>query len=204
MHLVQAWALWSHGAPAVDALVGVRTEHARVLLGGQAWPLVPREPWRLLTSVWVHVDGLHLLLNATALATLGRVLEPWVGPRRLWFWFLMGGVLGSVVPQLLRVARSDGASGGAFALLAAVSVLAWRHRRALPPDEARVLGPGFALLLVGNLALSAVVPQVDITAHLGGTAAGLLLAWVPDTRVARAIEWSAMVACVAGYVWAWL
>lgn len=189
VHLVSAAWLWSQGAQWWWALGGVRSEHARLLLGGQVSPLVAHEPWRLLTSVWLHVDGLHLTLNLLAIGTLGRILEPWTGARRLWAWFAVGGAAGSLLPHLAGVVRSDGASGGAFAWLCALVVLAWRNRARIDSRDWPLLGPGLTALLAANLALSVAIPQIDALAHIGGGVVGAAMAMVPATRWVVAAEW---------------
>ena len=100
--------------------------------------------------------------------------------------------------------QSDGASGGAFALLAVAVVVGFRWRRRLQVDDARLLGPVFAVVLVLNLVLSFAIPAVDAAAHLGGLVAGLLVAWVPAgwwfERVDAWVVGSFLGACAYGWV----
>ncbi len=200
VHLITAAWLWHGGDDAWSALLGTRSVRARIALGGQYSPAIASWPPRLFTSVLLHVDALHLLVNVTALATLGRLLEPLLGSARWLAVFALGGLGGSVASHALGVAQSDGASAGAFALLATGVVLARRWRDDLPPDDARLLGPMLAGFGVANLILSLVVPALDAAAHLGGALTGVALgAWMPlgpDDRWARAVclVWTATAA----------
>lgn len=175
VHLASGMSGWGR-LSAAEALVFSRPSWLRVAAGGQTAELVDGgQPWRLVTSVWLHADLLHILLNAMALLALGRILEPWLGASRLIGWFALGGVAGSLGSHLAGVGQSDGASGGAFALLGVALALGvrWRHR--FDPIDARLMGPWLWSLTVVNVALSFVVPQIDVIAHLSGLLVGLLV-----------------------------
>ncbi len=173
-----------------SAFVGPRSLRMRIAIGGQDADMIWHgDAHQLWTSVLVHTDLLHLLANAVALYALGRLLEPMIGARRLWSWFWIGGVLASLTSWAAGVPQSDGASGGAFALLGVALVLGNARRPDLVPEDARLVGPvlwGFTAL---NLVLSAVLPFVDLVAHLAGLLAGLLLAGVLGTRDGWALRW---------------
>lgn len=174
------WQWWVGYDDLVDALFMGRSTRMRVAVGGQFGPLVAEgQVWRLWTSVLLHGDALHLLVNAVAIGTLGRVLEPWVGSLRLVSWFALGGIAGAVVTQLSGLLQSDGASGGAFALLGALVVVAWLRRDDLDATDRRMLGPVLWGFVVLNLALSFALPFVNAAGHVGGLGAGLLVgaAW---------------------------
>lgn len=170
------------------ALWGERPAWLRVAAGGQdAARVADGEVWRLATSVLVHADGLHLLVNVLALLALGRVLEPLVGTRRWLAWGAGGGIAGSVAAHLAGVQVSDGASGAAFALLGAAIVLGIRWRGILPSPDRRLFG-FLCALLAGSLGLSFAVPTIDPYAHLGGLALGGIAGLLPDRPAVRGIE----------------
>ena len=117
-------------------------------------------------------DALHLLLNVMALVVLGRLGEPLVGAGRWLGCFWVGGVTGSVLAFVPGVPMSDGASGGAFALMTALSVFGWRLREELSEDDAWILGPLLGGFTAFNLVLGVFIPGVELAAHVGGCAAG--------------------------------
>lgn len=163
-------------ATRVEALFLARSVRFRVTAGGQYGPLVADgEWWRLVRSVGLHADALHLAVNTIAIVVLGRLLEPWVGPVRLLWWFGLAGVGGSITSQLAGLTQSDGASGGAFGLLGAAIVIGVRYRDRLDAEDRTIVTrwlPGF---LVANVIVSLILPFVDAVGHLGGLGVGVAL-----------------------------
>ncbi len=206
VHAISALLIWEAGRePLLDALFLPRLPGARVFVGGQLAALIDAgQVWRLATSVLLHVDALHLLLNAVAIATLGRLIEPWVGGLRLWAWFAWGGVGGSLASHLAGVRQSDGASGGAFALLGAAIVLGWRWRHRLDAADRRLMGPILWGFLAVNLLASVLVPAIDAVGHLGGLLVGFAVAWIPARRwITRAEQLSVgafALICAVGWI----
>jgi len=172
----------------VMALVRERPPGMRVAAGGlDGARVADGEVWRLATSVFVHGDGLHLLVNVLALLALGRLLEPLVGTVRWLAWFAAGGLAGSTAAYLAGVA-SNGASGGVFALLAAAVVLGLRWRAVLPEADRRMFGPIVWVALAVGVVSSWVVPRIDPYAHLGGLAAGVIASLTYGSGGSRRVE----------------
>ena len=46
-----------------------------VRMGANVASLAPREPWRLLSSAFLHAGFAHVLFNGTALFAIGKFLE---------------------------------------------------------------------------------------------------------------------------------
>ncbi len=69
--------------------------------------------------MFLHGDGLHILLNALALWALGRLCEALYGPARFLWLFLMSGICGACFSWLGGNESSVGASGGIFGLMGA-------------------------------------------------------------------------------------
>ena len=140
------------------------------------------EVWRLLTAGLVHGGAVHLLLNASVLANVGRIVERLLGGPRM-LAVLWGGVLaGSLASFATNPQPSVGISGGLFALVGALLVVGLRHRRALPPPARRMLVRAPIEIIVLNVALGLALPIIDNSAHLGGLAGGVLLGAVLGVR----------------------
>jgi len=198
------WAL-QHDASVVDALLFDRSARFRMDVGGQhRVPLFQGQYWRLLTSVFLHGDALHLGINAGSLYALGRLLEPTLGTLRWLGWFVVGGTIASFVCWQVGVVRSDGASGGAFALLAAGVWLGWRHAHRWAPEDRRLMGPVLGAFLVANLVLSWVIPGIDAVAHMAGGIVGVGLAALDPIRSqARRPVYAVVLLAAAGTIlWA--
>ena len=188
----------------VNALLFDRGMWMRMEVGGQhRVPLRTGEYWRLFTSVLLHGDGLHLLINAASLYALGRLLEPVLGAARWLAWFAIGGVVASFVGWQVGVIQSDGASGGAFALLAAGVWLGVVHRDRWAPADRRLMGPVLAVFLVLNFVAGWLIPGIDALAHTFGLVTGLALAAVDPVKRSTSLYTVTLVICVAACAYGW-
>lgn len=132
--------------------------------------VISREPWRVLSAVFVHGNLIHLGINMLSLLNLGRTLEPHFRSARFLILYLLSGALGFCTTVWIAGshARSVGASGAIFGLLGAfIGALIIRRN------------PGWQRVFFSNLmmafALAYFVPNIDNSAHAGGFVAGLVL-----------------------------
>jgi membrane associated rhomboid family serine protease len=129
----------------------------------------PLEPWRMLTSVFMHGGVLHLLFNMYALFVFGQMLEHTLGRARYLTLYLLAGLGGSVAVDLIASPFQGvvGASGAIFGLMGAYFVI----QRHLGGTNVQLL------VLVGINLVIGFIPGFGIAwqAHLGGLAAGALM-----------------------------
>ncbi|MGY2131801.1 rhomboid family intramembrane serine protease [Hymenobacter sp. HD11105] len=155
-------------APSGQELVAWGSNFSPLTLHGQ--------PWRLLTSCFLHGGVAHLLLNGLGLLFLGAMLEPLLGRVRLLGGFLVCGVGGSLASLWWNMTgvNSVGASGAIFGLYGLL--LALLFTRAVPFDRTQrrtMLWFVFYLMisgLVGSLG-----GNIDHAAHVGGLITGVLV-----------------------------
>ena len=135
------------------------------------------QPWRLLTSVFVHAGLSHLLLNLFSLWLLGLLVEDRVGPLRLLLVYLACGVGGSLASLWWHAdgINSVGASGAIFGLYGLLLVLLVGQKLVLDKSDRRAM-LGLVLYLVFSNLLSGLSGNIDNAAHLGGLATGLFIA----------------------------
>ncbi|WP_085528441.1 rhomboid family intramembrane serine protease [Kocuria massiliensis] len=138
------------------------------------------QPWRMLTSGFVHSPGnlLHIALNMYTLYIFGAALEPRMGKWRFLAVYLLSIIGGSAAVYLLASPYTlvVGASGGVFGLFGAL--FAWTRFRG---GDTRGL-----LVLVGiNLVFGFVVPGIAWQAHVGGLVVGAVIALLFDLTTHR-------------------
>lgn len=153
--------------------------------------LLPFEPWRLLTAVFVHGNLFHLALNMLALWMLGQSLEPMLGRARYLALYLVSGLGGSVAVAVLDPAGATvGASGSIFGLMAALLIIG-RHIGANVTGILVILGINFVLgFVIGGIAWQA---------HLGGVLIGALIAFIL-TRTRRREQRTVQIVLLAAVV----
>ena len=129
------------------------------------------EYYRLITSMFLHGSLLHIGFNMLVLWSLGPSIENLLGHLRYTTLYLLAGLGGSVASFWFSgvVTPSIGASGAIYGLFGAWVVIG----RRLNLDLTQVVG-----LIVINLVIGFIVPNVDWRAHLGGLVTGALVAAV--------------------------
>lgn len=156
------------------------------------------QPWRMLTSMFLHSTTLpfHILFNMFALFLVGRGLEPLIGRARFLALYLVSGFAGSVAVLLFSdpVRGVLGASGAVFGLFAAFIVIA----RRLGGDVTSML------VIVGlNLVIGFFLVNVSWQAHVGGLVGGAAVALVllrTRRRDQRGLQIALLAAIVAALV----
>lgn len=151
---------------------------------------VEHQYWRLVSSGFVHEDLLHIGFNMYLLYLLGMLLEPTIGSLRfglIYFTSLLAGSFGVLV---WSSGFSIGASGAIFGLMgaAAVEIRARGHR---------VMESSIGGLIVLNLLLSFLLPNISIGAHIGGLIGGALAGLALRAADSRHQPALGILACVA-------
>ncbi|MGH2986383.1 MAG: rhomboid family intramembrane serine protease, partial [Solirubrobacterales bacterium] len=137
---------------------------------GQPVGVAEGEPYRIVTSAFLHSGLLHLGLNMFALYILGTLLEPAIGTGRFVGIYVASVLAGSCGALLLDPDQlTVGASGGVFGLMAAAFLIA-RHRGL---DE---LASQVGFFVIINLVFTFSIPGISIGGHLGGLVGGGLAA----------------------------
>ena len=141
------------------------------------WLVAAGEWWRGITAAFLHSQSffLHIAFNMYFLYILGPRLEQQVGSASFVVLYLGSAAGGGVAFQYLvgGPAVALGASGAVFGLLGAALAGAYRVR-STPAGMALFRQLMFVLAI--NLALPFFVGNVAWQAHLGGLAAGLVIA----------------------------
>ena len=130
--------------------------------------------WRLLTAPFLHGHWLHWLMNASALAYLGKRVETFARwPHLVMVFAISAWIGGEASLRFSPTTPSVGASGGLMGLLGFLLVFETLHRRLVPESSRRRLLAG--VLLTGVIGF-VFRHFIDNAAHLGGLVAGMVYA----------------------------
>lgn len=125
--------------------------------------------WQLFTSMFVHVNLIHLILNMVFLLIFGLRAEELFKGKDFLFIYLASGLAGNLLTLLLPLdIISAGASGAIFGVFGAC-VLCIRKVFGMPIFTALIYSLLFLMLSISE--------GVNLLAHLGGLVAGLLIGY---------------------------
>ncbi len=131
--------------------------------------------WRLVTCCFLHLGVIHIVFNMVILLQAGAFAEAVFGRVRFLLLYFLAGLGGSLAsafrqPPIVSV----GASGAIFGIYGGILAFLLMQRRAVNREAAGKIAKGAGVFLFYNLVYSLASPSVDMSAHLGGLAAGFL------------------------------
>ena len=135
------------------------------------------QPWRLLTSMFLHIGLIHLAANCYMLTVLGPIVEREFGTVRFTLVYLLSGLFGSLASALWAdgFKVSAGASGALMGITGAClahSLVAYLRDK---QGFAASLMVPLAQTIGINLAFGALVEGVDNACHVGGLLSGAVI-----------------------------
>ncbi len=127
--------------------------------------------WQLITSMFVHADILHLGLNMLFLLIFGLRAEELFTTEEYFSVYMLSGLSGNILTLFLMpfYTVSVGASGAIFGMYGAGLIY---MRKSFGQSIAGALLYAFLLLMLSTGA------GVNVIAHFGGLAAGLIMGYV--------------------------
>ncbi len=153
------------------------------------------EPWRLVTSIFLHAGPVHLILNIAALIYLGLKLEKELGSIRFLFIYLYCGLAASMMSTWYHNFQVFvGASGAIFGLLGLYTVRLF-NRKDLFYRANFVIAMVVVILI--NLGIGWLIPFIDNGAHLGGLISGVV--WGLGSLISRRIKGYRLLRNYGGY-----
>lgn len=132
------------------------------------------EWWRLISSVFLHVDAGHVTINSLAAFILIQLSDNVFGTAWVIALYILSGVAGSLSSLLLSPNPSTGGSGAIFGLLGALTMFAICRRHQIPRRFRRAVFIITITIIFFSLIYGAFSEKVDHAAHAGGLIAGLL------------------------------
>lgn len=128
------------------------------------------EIWRLVTSGFLHLDLIHLACNMYSLHVIGNQMETFIGKKRFIFVYFISMIVGNLLSVTLNNSSSVGASGAIFGLLGSMLYFGYHYRIYLGSVMRQQIIP----LLILNLGIGFIIPNINIVAHIGGLIGGVL------------------------------
>ena len=161
-------------------------DNQQLLKWGADWgPLtLTTQPWRILTSNYVHIGIIHIALNMWCLWNLGALAERIFDRWTYALVYTACGIGGSIVGLWWHpVTVEAGASGAIFGIAGALIAALYLGRLPVPPSAIKATLKSLLSFAGYNLFLGAVVPGISNAAHLGGFITGLGLGAVLAPRL---------------------
>ncbi|WP_114700495.1 rhomboid family intramembrane serine protease [Psychrobacter proteolyticus] len=141
------------------------------------------DPWRLISSAFLHIGLMHLLFNGFAMYFFGQIAEPMFGSAKFLALFLLAAIGGNLLNSYVtwqsildgtgQPGLSAGASGGIMGIGAALLIAALFKISV----NGMVLNLKSLIFIMGiNLVYGFAVPGIDNAGHIGGAITGLVIA----------------------------
>ena len=156
-----------------------------IFIYGALWPIGSEffAPWQYVTTMFLHADFFHILLNMFILWMFGIEIATMWGPKKFLAFYLLSGIGASIIHSVVTMSDSVqapavGASGAIFGVLVAFGMM-FPNRMVLMmfifPMKAK-----YAVLIFIAIDLYAGISNqpgdmIAHFAHLGGALTGFLL-----------------------------
>lgn len=132
------------------------------------------EPWRIISSMFLHIGVVHLFVNMYSLYFLGSILEPRIGVSRFLLLYFFCGTAAAIASLIFNVYTiSAGASGALFGLygylLGAEVIGSYNDRQRLLTVLVNFI------IFIGVSAFFITLFPVDLAGHIGGCVAGFAM-----------------------------
>jgi len=130
------------------------------------------QPWRFVTSIFLHASIIHLIYNLFALLFFGMITEKLIGSRRFLLMFFVSGIIANII-SFNFYPSSLGASGAIYGVMGCLTVIQplmtiWAFSLPMPMFVAAILwvAAGFIGLFVPS--------DTGHIAHLSGISVGII------------------------------
>ncbi|CAI9103888.1 OLC1v1002471C3 [Oldenlandia corymbosa var. corymbosa] len=132
--------------------------------------------WRLVTSSFLHVNLVHLMVNCFSLSNIGPAVESFSGGSRYLNVYISSAITSSLMSYWLCKNPSVGASGAIFGLIGANSVFLLRHQEMIRNSDQHL--QRMMQVIVINAALGYFLKGIDNWGHFGGFLGGVATSWL--------------------------
>jgi len=153
-----------------------------------SFPRFIKQPWSMITHMFLHVTFWHILWNMLLLYWFGQIVGDFIGDDRILPIYIMSGLFGGLVYMLHDVYLPGGTGGAALAMGASAAVMAIIWTAAMLSPDYRmnllILGPvklkyiALGLLFMDLIGSAGNLNQGGHFAHMGGAIFGILYVYL--------------------------
>lgn len=158
-------------------LGGFTTENL-VRLGGlvPSYVITNHEYLRMVATMFLHGGFAHFLMNMLALYYLGNALEDSIGPWKFGLLYALAGLASSFAVILLSPANqlTVGASGAIYGIMGGLLMITFLRPHWFTPQSVRSI----RMMMIINLGITIVIPNISVAGHIGGLVMGIALIWL--------------------------
>lgn len=140
------------------------------------------QPWRFVTSMFLHGGVGHLVLNLFAFLLFGSILEKFIGWKKFLLVFFVSGIFANLFSVNFYFS-SLGASGAIFGVIGALIIIRpglpiWAFGLPMPIFVAGLLWIGADLIGAFGFFSGNSLSNTGNLAHLSGMLVGFVFGWV--------------------------
>ncbi|XZF16238.1 rhomboid family intramembrane serine protease [Chitinophagaceae bacterium MMS25-I14] len=142
--------------------------------------------WRLISYMFLHAGGLHILMNTYALLYIGMFLEPLLGKLRFASAYLLTGICAGLLSMTMHAnSVGVGASGAIFGMYGVfLSILTTGH---IEKTMRKTMLRSILFFVVFNL-LMGLQGNTDNAAHIGGLLSGLAIGYAYYPGISKRVS----------------
>ena len=152
--------------------------------------VVHGEWYRLISSMFLHFNFEHILMNMLSLFIFGKIVESIIGSWRMLIIYIISGLYGNFVSLSFNTSTiSVGASGAIFGLIGSIFVIMYLSKN----FNKKMIGQ-LLIALVVLIVFSLFMSNINIMAHLGGFISGVLITLIGYYfKTQRSLFWSFLI-----------
>lgn len=152
--------------------------------------VVHGEWYRLISSMFLHFNFEHILMNMLSLFIFGKIVESIIGSWRMLIIYIISGLYGNFVSLSFNTTTiSVGTSGAIFGLIGSIFVIMYLSKN----FNKKMIGQ-LLIALVVLIVFSLFMSNINIMAHLGGFISGVLITLIGYYfKTQRSLFWSFLI-----------
>ena len=152
--------------------------------------VVHGEWYRLISSMFLHFNFEHILMNMLSLFIFGKIVESIIGSWRMLIIYIISGLYGNFVSLSFNTTTiSVGASVAIFGLIGSIFVIMYLSKN----FNKKMIGQ-LLIALVVLIVFSLFMSNINIMAHLGGFISGVLITLIGYYfKTQRSLFWSFLI-----------